>query len=235
MQEPTINIEPGINSKVLIGWLYFKDLNCQDKNTDLWQEIERLSQSYRQEFPDTSAALNKLRPARTLYRAFGQEPTRIRPSSEALFRRIIRKKPLYQINSIVDVCNYCSLKFFLPIGLYDTAKIRGAINIRAGMPGEEYQGIGKDMIHVGNRLTLADDLGPFGNPSADSRRTAITLESQSVLMVLFAPHKYPEEKLHAHLDFAKDVMLRYHNKGKILQQEILTKAPQGSEPLGDLD
>ena len=57
---------------------------------------------------------------------------------------------------MVDVCNWCSLEFQLPYGLYDAAQIEGDVELRLGVAGESYAGIRKDDVHVGGRITLAD-------------------------------------------------------------------------------
>jgi DNA/RNA-binding domain of Phe-tRNA-synthetase-like protein len=124
---------------------------------------------------------------RAMYRRVGLDPTRRRPSSEALLRRVTRGEPLPRINSLVDICNWCSLELQLPYGLYDLDRIDGDVVLRLGKEGEEYPGIRKDIVHVGGRLTLADRLGPFGNPSSDSLRTMVTLETTRVMAVIFTP------------------------------------------------
>jgi DNA/RNA-binding domain of Phe-tRNA-synthetase-like protein len=221
MPNLVIELHSDIKTTLKIGYLQFSNLKCQVKKEELWQDIENLGKSYREIYHSPSDALNELRPARTLYRAVGIEPTRIRPSSEALLRRVIKSVPLYQINSIVDISNYCSLAFLLPIGLYDLDKIKGKVQLRLGREGEEYEGIRKDMIHVANRLTVADDTGPFGNPSADSLRTSIDLDSHNILLIIFAPHNYPTDKLQKHSKFAEEVMLKYHPSGELVKLGIL--------------
>src|SRR5687767_11310319 len=64
---------------------------------------------------------------RTMYKRVGLDPTKTRPSSEALLRRIRKGDSLPRINSMVDVCNWCSLEFQLPYGLYDASRIEGSI------------------------------------------------------------------------------------------------------------
>ena len=221
MSDLQIELNPDVVSAVKIAHLQFSKLKCQAKLEMLWQDIETLSVKYREIYHSPSDALTELRPARNLYRAVGIEPTRIRPSSEALLRRVIKSVPLYQINSIVDVSNYCSLAFLLPIGLYDLDKVKGKIQLRLGREGEEYEGIRKDMIHVANRLTVADDTGPFGNPSADSLRTSIDLNSHNILLIIFAPHNYPTDKLQEHMKFAEKVMLKYHSSGELVKSGLL--------------
>jgi DNA/RNA-binding domain of Phe-tRNA-synthetase-like protein len=124
---------------------------------------------------------------RTMYKRLGIDPTKTRPSSEALLRRVRRGDLLPRINSLVDVINWCSLESQLPFGLYDLDRISGQVELRLGRPGEEYAGIRKDVVHVAGRLTLADEVGPFGNPTSDSARTMVTSETTKALVVIFAP------------------------------------------------
>jgi DNA/RNA-binding domain of Phe-tRNA-synthetase-like protein len=129
---------------------------------------------------------------RAMYKRVGIDPTKTRPSSEALLRRVRRGEELPQINSLVDIINWCSLETQLPYGLYDLGAIRGGVTLRLGRPGEEYEGIRKAAVHVAGRLTLSDDLGPFGNPTSDSARTMVTTETTRALVVIFAPASLPD-------------------------------------------
>jgi DNA/RNA-binding domain of Phe-tRNA-synthetase-like protein len=124
---------------------------------------------------------------RAMYRRIGLDPTRSRPSSEALLRRLRRGEPLPRVNAAVDVCNWCSVETQVPFGLYDLDGIDGPIELRLGRAGEEYAGIRKDVVHVTGRVTLADARGPFGNPTSDSARTMVTVTSTRVLVVVYAP------------------------------------------------
>ena len=115
------------------------------------------------------------------------DPTKTRPSNEALLRRVLKGESLYTINTLVDALNLCSLTQQLPYGLYDRGRIEGDVTLRLGGAGESYEGIRKGPVHVEGRPVLVDALGPFGNPTSDSARTQITLESRSALVVLYAP------------------------------------------------
>lgn len=130
---------------------------------------------------------------RAMYKRVGLDPTKTRPSSEALLRRVRRGDPLPRINTLVDVCNWCSLELQVPYGVYDAARIAGDVELRIGREGEEYAGIRKDTVHLAGRLTLSDDRGPFGNPSSDSARTLVTPETTSALVAIFAPRELGEE------------------------------------------
>lgn len=128
---------------------------------------------------------------RTMYKQVGLDPTKTRPSSEALLRRVRKGDELPRINSLVDVINWCSLESQLPFGLYDLDHVRGNATLRLGRAGEEYPGIRKDVVHVDGRLVLADDAGPFGNPTSDSARTMVTPTTVRALVVIFVPVSVP--------------------------------------------
>ena len=138
------------------------------------------------------AADDVIAAVRAMYRRVGLDPTRTRPSSEALLRRVRRGDALPRINGLVDVVNWCSFESGLPFGLYDRDRITGGVTLRLGRPGEEYAGIRKEVVHVAGRLTLADDEGPFGNPSSDSARTMVRTATRRALVVIFAPAWLPE-------------------------------------------
>ena len=146
---------------------------------------------------------------RTMYKRVGIDPTKRRPSSEALLRRVVKGEPLPRINSCVDVCNWCSLEFQLPYGLYDADHIEGDVTLRIGRDGESYPGIRKDDVHVGGRITLADARGPFGNPTSDSARTMVTLETKRVLLVVFAPGSTDAGRLQRVLGVTSQRMATY--------------------------
>ncbi|HKW69576.1 MAG TPA: phenylalanine--tRNA ligase beta subunit-related protein [Candidatus Dormibacteraeota bacterium] len=127
-------------------------------------------------------------PARELFRRFGTDPTRMRPSSEALLRRIKKGEPLPRVNSLVDVANALSVQLQVPVGLYDLDKVKGdELVIRLGKAGETYEGIGKERVNVAGRICVADAEGPCGNPSADSARTMITTATEHAAWIYFLP------------------------------------------------
>jgi DNA/RNA-binding domain of Phe-tRNA-synthetase-like protein len=127
---------------------------------------------------------------RQMYKQVGLDPTKTRPSSEALLRRLRKGDELPRINSLVDIINWCSVESQLPFGLYDLDRVSAVgatVSLRLGLAGEAYAGIRKDDVHVAGRLVLADDVGAFGNPTSDSARTMVTEATTRALVVIFAP------------------------------------------------
>ena len=145
---------------------------------------------------------------RAMYRQFGIDPTRTRPSSEALARRVRRGLPWPRINTLVDACNRCSLETQLPFGVYDIDHVSGAIALRRGAARDEYEGIGKPVVHLSGRPALYDATGPFGNPTSDAARTMITPDTVRALLVVYAPRPVPAAELNAVLDLSAARALR---------------------------
>lgn len=138
---------------------------------------------------------------RAMYKRLGIDPTKVRPSSEALLRRVKKGEPLPRVNSLVDICNWCSVETQLPFGLYDAERIEEpTVSLRIGAAGEGYDGIRKDRVNVDGRMTLADARGPFGNPTSDSARTMVTLETTRVLFVIYCPRDYERDGLARAMD-----------------------------------
>jgi DNA/RNA-binding domain of Phe-tRNA-synthetase-like protein len=152
---------------------------------------------------DTIAAV------RTMYKRVGLDPTKTRPSSEALLRRVRRGDELPMINNLVDIINWCSLETQLPYGLYDLAHVHGGVTLRLGLAGEEYDGIRKAAVHVAGRMTLADETGPFGNPTSDSARTMVTTETTRALVVIFAPVAIAEAAVTRAADLTRERIARF--------------------------
>ena len=174
-------VAPEITPIVRAAALWLEDATVVERDPRMDAPLAEAEAAVRANPPAEIAAV------RTMYKRVGIDPTKTRPSSEALLRRVRRGESLPRINSMVDVCNWCSLEFQLPYGLYDAARITGDVVLRLGLPGESYPGIRKDDVHVGNRITLADNAGPFGNPSSDSARTMVTTATANGMLVVFAP------------------------------------------------
>ena len=158
-----------------------------DKSDSLFEkELKKLERDLYEKFRDIAPSEDPVVSAtRRMYRQVGWEPTKYRPSSEALVRRLIQGKGLYRINNLVDYGNLVSALFHIPVGLYDLDKISGEILIDVGRQDEFYEGISKPKITATGKIILRDNNGVFGNPTADSKRTSILTATKRVLAVFF--------------------------------------------------
>ncbi len=143
-----------------------------------------------------------LQPARALYKSIGVDPTRMRPSSEALARRILKGGKIPRINSAVDTANLVSLQLLMPVGLYDADRINGRIFLRLGQGDEGYERISGSRLNLYNRIGLFDETGGFGNPTGDSARTAVDEKTGRLLFVLFAPFDIIAESMNDMMETA---------------------------------
>lgn len=196
-RQPSIEIEPSLRGTVRLAAFTVESLRI-GRGEELWASLfEPLCRELFGRYGETTIShVPGIERARDLYKAIGIDPTRWRPASEALIRRVIKGKPLYRINSLVDTINYCSLYYLLPLGLFDLDRIEGeSLILRKGLPGESFGGIRKDQVNVAGRYTLADSAGPFGSPTSDSERTAIRDNSERALAVIYAPSSLERKEL----------------------------------------
>jgi len=186
---PEISIQPAL--KALVPNL---DLGCVSANVTvekhseaLWREIDHhLAHLTATIKPEQTNTLPQIAAMRGAYKALGKDPSRYRGSAEALLRRVLSGKGLYQINSVVDINNLVSLESLNSAGSYDLEKITLPIELRVGAAGESYKGIGKDLINIENLPVFADAAGAFGSPTSDSERAMVSLETKKILMVVFS-------------------------------------------------
>ncbi len=209
-------------SGLKFGVLLARNLKVHKSGTDFDSAFANLQQFLLDKF-------NVLRPAedetvkyvRRMYGRIGWEPTRYRPSSEALIRRILKGTALYRINNLVDFGNIASARFHLPMGLYDAEKVSGKIIMDVGKEGESYRGISNPEIHAAGKLILRDNNGIFGNPTADSLRTSITDTTKSALAVFFCPPEISDSYIKEALSFLSSFYTTISQNERIEQEIIL--------------
>lgn len=122
--------------------------------------------------------------SRKAYKACGKDPARYRLSAEALLRRVVSGKGLYQINNVVDQLNLISITTGFSIGGYDDDQIHGDVLFGIGESAEPYFGIGRGELNIENLPVFRDEQGAFGTPTSDSPRTEVNEQTHSFLMIL---------------------------------------------------
>lgn len=178
---------------VVLSMLEADAVRVAPAGPDLSHLMDAVAETIRRKFTlETLAESDPSRAVRALFRAWGVDPSKYRPSSEALQRRVVQGKGLYRVSNVVDIGNLGSIETGWPYGLYDRSKITPPVSLRLGAPGELYEGIGKRTWHLEGRPVLADASGPFGSPISDSTRSMITEATQDVLAVVYAPAHAPQ-------------------------------------------
>ena len=185
----------------------------------------KVAATYRLDALTSGPNMDKFKPIR---RKTDWDAGQCRPAPEPLVRRLLQNKGNAYVNTAVDVVSYCSLKYLLPFGLYDLDRISGDVLYKLfpeNCISQEEFGFGiadnscsADMDKEIPYLT--DAAGPFGTPAVDSTRTAVTLTTRNVLIVLYADTEYADEQLEEMLGFAGQMFVRY-NRGSIAEKKIV--------------
>lgn len=182
---------------------------------DLWREIHEFETKLRSEFtPDSVKELLSIAATRKVYKLCGKDPSRYRPASEQLIRRILQGKELYQIDTLVDLVNLASIAYGYSIGGFDVDKIEGdCLTLGVGRDGEPYEGIGRGILNIAGLPVYRDSRGGVGTPTSDNERTKITVETRH-LLVLINGYDGNEERVRQNAVYIQDLLRRYaHSDG----------------------
>src|SRR5574344_704672 len=165
-------------------------------NEGLWQDIHALGDKYKTELTTESLKdISGIAATRRVYRACGKDPSRYRPASEALIRRVLQGKSLYQIDTLVDMINLASIAYGYSIGGFDADKFVGdTLTLGIGEKDEPYEGIGRGMINIEGLPVYRDAKGGVGTPTSDNERTKIGIGTRH-LFVLINGYDGNEEKV----------------------------------------
>lgn len=181
---------------VKLGVVEADDVRCRLVDPGLAHLVDEICERKRREFTlETLAEDAAIRCVRAMFREWGVDPSKYRPSSEALLRRVVQGKGLYRVSNVVDIGNLGSLETGWPYGCYDRSKIAAPVALRHGAAAEKYEGIGKQTWHLEGRPVLADPAGPFGSPISDSTRSMITESATQIMIVIYAPARVADASL----------------------------------------
>ena len=176
----------------------------------LWEEIHLLEEKLRRELTTESLKLLPgIAATRRVYKACGKDPSRYRPASEQLIRRMLQGKELYQIDTLVDLVNLASIAFGYSIGGFDADKIVGdTLTLGIGREGEPYEGIGRGMLNIAGLPVYRDRLGGVGTPTSDNERTKMTIATTN-LLVLINGYDGDECRVRQNAEFIQDLVRKY--------------------------
>lgn len=179
---------------------------CQE----LWDEINAWGEKFKQTLTtETLKEISGIAATRKVYRACGKDPSRYRPASEALIRRMLQGKKLYQIDTLVDLVNLASIAYGYSIGGFDADKFEGdTLTLGVGKAGEPYEGIGRGMINIEGLPVYRDKKGGVGTPTSDNERTKMQI-STTHLVVLINGYDGNEEKVRENAEFIQKLLVKY--------------------------
>lgn len=157
------------------------------KNSSLDEIINAIETKYKGKNVDSLKDDLVVRAYRDFYWKIGIDPTKIRPSGEALRRRVMRGNKFPRINEIVDIGNIASIETLVPIGIYDRDKIVGNLHIIISKGNEEFFDLGSKKVEKLDKgiPILVDDEGKVLHvyPHRDSIITSVTSDTKNVVIV----------------------------------------------------
>lgn len=179
---------------------------CQE----LWDEIHALGEKYKETLTTESLKeMSGIAATRKVYRACGKDPSRYRPASEALIRRMLQGKELYQRDTLVDLVNLASIAYGYSIGGFDADKFEGdTLTLGVGKAGEPYEGIGRGMINIEGLPVYRDKIGGVGTPTSDNERTKMNIDTTH-LVVLINGYDGDEQHVRENAEYIIQLLKKY--------------------------
>lgn len=168
------------------GAAIYAKVNNTEYNAGLWEKINEFILAYKKMYTiDSIKNMPAIQATRTAYKRCGKDPSRYRPSSEALIRRTLRDIPLYQIDTLVDLINLVSIRTGYSIGGFDADKISGnTLELGIGKAGEPYEGIGRGELNIEGMPVYRDAIGGIGTPTSDHERTKLDIGTTHLLTII---------------------------------------------------
>lgn len=186
------NVEIIVEDKIetvcpsFVGACVEADVENSAYSEELWKLIDDQCEKFRQTLTtDTVKDISAIAATRRVYKACGKDPSRYRPSSEALIRRVLQGKQLYQIDTLVDLINLASITYGYSIGGFDAGKFSGdTLSLGVGREGEPYEGIGRGMLNIVGLPVYRDAIGGVGTPTSDNERTKMGLATRRLVALV---------------------------------------------------
>ncbi|MBT2691860.1 phenylalanine--tRNA ligase beta subunit-related protein [Bacillus sp. ISL-55] len=177
-----------------VGVIEYKDIQVGESPQMLKGRLQLFQESIYFELLEKNVTeLEGIKEWRAIFKSAGKDPNRYRHSAEALYRRIAKQNYLQSIHSAIDLNNFFSLEYQIPIGIYDSDKLTGNVTIKLGEESEEYTGLNGRTNNLANLIISADEQEPFGSPFVDSERSAVTASTTNALHIVYLrPSTSPE-------------------------------------------
>jgi len=175
--------------KELDGWtLFWAELEATGEGEErLAQLREAGARRSRERFDlDTMSADPTVAAMRRLFKAAGTKPSRYRPSSEALLRRLVKGEKLPAISPMVDISNCLSAELAVPCCVMESGTFAPPFVWRAGTAGESYESL-RGPFNLEGKPLLCDASGTLDTPITGNVRVKVTAETQRAWLVAYLP------------------------------------------------
>ena len=196
-----------------VGIAVYASVCNSPSNAELWREIDAFIADYRTRYTtDSIKLMPPIEATRAAYRACGKDPSRYRPSGEALVRRTLKGHDLYRVDTLVDLINLASIAYGYSIGGFDADKIvlspTSLLTLGIGREGEPYEGIGRGVLNIAGLPVYRDDNGGIGTPTSDHERTKLTIGTRQLLAIVNG-YDGDADNVEACAAFIQELLRRY--------------------------
>lgn len=197
------------------GAAVYAEVNNTPFSEGLWQEIDAFTTELRA--TETTESIKQqpiIAATREAYKRCGKDPSRYRPSAEALRRRLMRGLELYRIDTLVDLINLVSLRTGHSIGGFDADKIQGEqLELGIGKADESFEGIGRGPLNIEGLPVYRDALGGIGTPTSDHERTKMDVQTRHILAIINGYNG--EEGLQEAAEMTQDLLRKYAGAAEV--------------------
>lgn len=197
------------------GAAVYAEVNNTPFSEGLWQEIDAFTAELRT--TETTESIKQqpvIAATREAYKRCGKDPSRYRPSAEALRRRLMRGLELYRIDTLVDLINLVSLRTGHSIGGFDADKIQGEqLELGIGKADEPFEGIGRGPLNIEGLPVYRDALGGIGTPTSDHERTKMDVQTRHILAIINGYNG--EEGLQEAAEMTQDLLRKYAGAAEV--------------------
>lgn len=213
-----------------IGVVYCRNINNHYEGSEIEEEFSQEKQSIKDRFADVELATYPvIQKWRQVYKSFGEKKKRC--SVEALIRRTVNGKEIPLINPLVDIYNTASLKFELPCGGEDLAKVNDDIELTIATGKEDFLPLGEDEMEHPEEGEIVyksgNDIlcGSFNYRESDI--TKLTNDTKECVLVIEYVNDEDTTRLQEMLDYLSKKVSEY--LGAETSNYILTKNSNEAE------
>lgn len=158
---------------------------------------------------------------RGAFREFGVDPTQYRSAAEALLRRLTKKGSIPSINTLVDLGNLVSIRYALPVALFDTRAIAGAMTVRFADGTERYTTLGDAIIEHPDpgEVIFADDAGHVHARRwcfRQSEQSAVQGDTTEALVTVEAHHAHGRSDVEAAVSDLRHLLQTYAGQARMV-------------------
>ncbi|MDX8343284.1 B3/4 domain-containing protein [Rossellomorea sp. YZS02] len=210
-----ITIDSSITSKIpdfKVGFIHYHHIEVSSSPQMLKGRLQLFQESIFFDLHDKSVTeLEGIAAWRDIFKKTGKDPNRYRHSAEALFRRVKKQNYLTTINSAIDLNNFFSLQYEVPIGIYDKDQLSGEqVALKVGDPGQTYTGLNGRENSLENLIVACDGNGPFGSPFVDSDRAPVGEETKNAVHIIFLKPSLSREESEKLTKSLMDMFISIH-------------------------